>query len=832
VPIWARLVVAVAGCRVLIATALYLSGQSYPAALPLPPGLYLALTAAFGGLGITLVAANRRDVRAAWLGGVFVLGAVPLSAPFLAGRPIAELGWLRLVRPDTFLPALLLGFVSAFPSPMTGRGGRLAQQATGAAALLGLALAVLNLSVLFTPAGGRVGAWRAVLVPVAGAGSLYYPLVFGLCTAAFALLLTRARGARASERRQVMLFAGGFVGGSLPLVIQASLEAIPAYYAFVHRPGIEQAVGVIVFGALGTIPFVTAYSVLFDRVVELRFVLRAALQYALARYSIVFLALVPFLALAFFVVMHRDEPLTGLMTGTRPLVLAAVAIAGAFALRYRDGLLDAVDRRFFREQYDPQQLLDGFAGEILRAGTTADLETSVGRIADRAFHADAKLFVANEVLGVYERPTSGGETISLGGILASLASADPAPMDVDPSDVYSPFRRLPPDEQRWLLDGELRLLLALRSAHGQPTALLALTSKRSGLPYSDADRRLLSALGSAAALTLQNLRLRSATPDPLMPAARECRRCQQLHAPEAQACTCGGSLRDAPAPFVLRGVYQLERRIGGGGMGVVYQARDLNLDRVVAVKTLPRTTVEAAVRLRREARAMAAVAHPNLAVIHGVETWRDIPFLVQEYLAGGTLAERIRRGPLSPSAALDLAITLAGALDALHRAGLVHRDVKPSNIGFTAGGDVKLLDFGLARQLAGMPGALDATTETGPPRWRSPSITDQVLVGTPAYMSPEAILGRPAEPAFDIWSLCVVLYESMTGTRPFDGRDAIDMAELLGAGRFAPPSRLADACPPAMDEFFERAFNARVNERPGTAGALRRDLDELRRVGN
>ena len=159
----------------------------------------------------------------------------------------------------------------------------------------------------------------------------------------------------------------------------------------------------------------------------------------------------------------------------------------------------------------------------------------------------------------------------------------------------------------------------------------------------------------------------------------------------------GGTLIVSAAPHTLRGVYRFDRRLGSGGMGVVYLARDLNLDRPVAIKTLPSVTPEQAARLRVEARAMAAVHHPNLAVIHGVETWQGTPFLIQEFLPGGTLSDRLRGGPLAIDAALRLCGTIAEALDQLHSAGIIHRDVKPSNIGFTDRDVPKLFDFGLAK---------------------------------------------------------------------------------------------------------------------------------------
>jgi len=148
---------------------------------------------------------------------------------------------------------------------------------------------------------------------------------------------------------------------------------------------------------------------------------------------------------------------------------------------------------------------------------------------------------------------------------------------------------------------------------------------------------------------------------------------------------------------------------------------------------------------------MARVAHPALAEIHGVESWRGRPFLVVEFLRGGTLADRLRDGPVPEPAAVAIGVGVAEALAALHGAGYLHGDVKPSNIGFTADGLPKLLDFGLAR------GPNDAT----------------VAGGTLRYLSPEVLTGRPADEADDVWSLCVVLYEMVSGAHPFAG-DGID----------------------------------------------------------
>ena len=827
-PIWPRVLVAIAAGRVVFTFALYFSGASEIGFRPpLPLAVYAVLAATFCVMGLTLVAANRHDVRALWLGGAFVLASTQLSTPLVPGSAAGEFEWLLAIRVDAFLPALLWRFAAEFPSGLTGRPARAARLAWQAAAVIGLLLLLVSLSSLaWTPAGGS-GDWRAPFTRLVGDRSVYYLLVYGLGVAAFPLLILRAHHARENERQRVFLFTAGLVGGSMPLVLQVILETIPSYSAFAHRPGAELAVGVILFGALAAVPFVTAYSVLFDRVVELRVVLRAALQYGLARYTILGVTMVPFAALLFFVVNHREEPLTALLSGPRPIVLGVMASAGFATLKLRRRWLAALDRRYFREQHDAKRTLERLAGDALRVVDARDLDARIREAIERALHADAVLFVADEERGVFRRPEGGTDAISTTAILVKLASADKSPMDIDPNNDRSPFRRLPVDEQRWLLDGAFRLLLALLSADGRPVGLLALTQKRSGLEYADEDRQLLAAVGAATSLALDNLRLRSTPAAVPAPAALECPACTRLSRPDAAACACGSPLVVSSAPYLLRGVYRLESRIGTGGMGVVYLARDLELDRPVAVKTLPRVTSGGVARLRAEARAMAAIVHPNLAVVHGIESWRGIPFLVEEYLPGGTLADRLVPGPLAVGDALDLGITLADVLACLHDAGIVHRDVKPSNIGFTQAGVVKLLDFGLARLVGAAAADSEDSTTSGADRTGSLRSSEHQLVGTPPYMAPEALLGHRPRPAFDLWSLAVLLYESLTGRRPFRGRDA---EQLVIPDEAPPPSTLRAGCATEIDGYFARAFSPDAASRQPHAKAVGIELQRLRSV--
>jgi len=269
-------------------------------------------------------------------------------------------------------------------------------------------------------------------------------------------------------------------------------------------------------------------------------------------------------------------------------------------------------------------------------------------------------------------------------------------------------------------------------------------------------------------------------------------------------------------------------------MGVVYRARDLALGRMVAIKTLPRVSPEEAAYLRREARAMAALSHPNLAVIFGAETWRGTPMLVVEYLGGGTLADRLRLGRASQGEVIELGLTLTDALEHIHRVGILHSDIKPANIGFTTHNVPKLLDFGLAhlfresqrRSSSDLPPNISSrTSDLDFEKW---SVVSSRFAGTPVYMSPEAINARPPSPSFDLWSLAVVLYEALAGVNPFAADTLMDVYEKVTKVGAPDLRTYRDDLPAPLAEFFAEALSLDVRRRPATAIALRERLSVLR----
>jgi Tol biopolymer transport system component len=229
-------------------------------------------------------------------------------------------------------------------------------------------------------------------------------------------------------------------------------------------------------------------------------------------------------------------------------------------------------------------------------------------------------------------------------------------------------------------------------------------------------------------------------------------------------------------PGTLVGPYEIVTAIGAGGMGEVYRATDTNLKRSVAIKVLPASVAGDADRLarfQREAETLGALNHPNIAAIYGLERTPDVTALVMELVEGEDLSQRIARGAILLPEALSIAKQIAEALEAAHEQGIIHRDLKPANIKVRADGTVKVLDFGLAKTIEPRSSSADAAALANSPTITRPDALTAVgmILGTAAYMSPEQAKGRAADRRSDVWAFGVVLYEMLTGQRPFKGDD-------------------------------------------------------------
>lgn len=742
-------------------------------------------------LGIVL-AWRRTEDRSALLGAWLLASLSVVMAPLMPRSfaaswrelptPLGLLMWPAAISSLLTTP-LLLAFFARVPRPVLST--RALALAIVPAGLLAIFVARWLTLAVYDPQGAtQLPAPRWLMV----AGPLLAPLYF---IGAIALLLVNLRRLDdVNERRRARVLLVGMIAGAIALVpIAATLagEQMSSSFGFVVNPATLSST-IALFSIL---PLSLTYATVRHRLFDLRIIMRLGLQYALARGLL--LALLPIAAIALVVdlLLHGDQPLRAILAerGWAYLLLSGLALA---AYTQRGKWMAVLDRRFFRERYLAQQVLRQVVDDVARSRA---LDEAAGRVLTKiesALHPRVAALLVREPAAqqfayIATTPAQTLPPLPADSAIVRIARALARPLVLD-TEGRGLRRDLPADDQAWLTRTGIELIVPVAVTDNVREVLLALGPRLSEEPYTAEDLELLSAIAASLALIDRSDSTRERA----------------------------GLPRRAERPGKLAARYRLERLIGEGGMGSVWEGVDELLDRPVAVKLLKEEVTadsEALQRFRREAQSAARLSHHNIVVVHdfGIDAQR--PFLVMERLVGRTLRQRlIAEHRLSAGDAVEMMAGTAAGIDAAHAQKLAHRDLKPENIFLCAGGakpHVKILDFGIARDTG--VSTTSANTSSG------------AVAGTFLYMGPEQLAGGTPSPAWDIWALAVIAYEMLSGAHPLQQPcvatplTPFDWAQALASRRLTPIAAHVPDAPPAWSAFFERALALDADRRPATA---------------
>ena len=766
---------------------------------------------AVSGLVLTLSAAGDGATRALavaflGIGAAFVQAFPPQPVPWLP-RSVRWLWVFSLSLPGDL--ALLVGawqFIATFPKVESGAAAdRLVRRVAPFVTFAAVVMLLANVTRSAMAAAHRptsVVGWLSR----ANRDSLYWPVFFGLLVIAIPLAAAKARLACREERGAVRRLLVCLLIGLLPLTVLAATGASSrTAAAFLRQATVAPAATALVFLGLWSLPVTTGLVVLSSRVLPLASIARHAVRYALARSTLTVTMVGPLAAAMGRMIASRDQTIDEFLArgGSTWLLLAG---ASALLLIVRQRTLEWCDRWFNRHRPEStvvvQALISGARrqtdvfrlGQLLATSLTDYCSPSAVVVLTRLADLDALTPIVGEAA-----------SIPLASAVGELLQTSPSALELA-SGAGEGIADLLPAAERAQFEA-FALITPLMARGERLVGAVCLGPLSNGQRYRAEEVATIEAISAAIGESFSSL-LEAASDLSDVPAepAAECERCGVIVDSRAEACRCGGSLIPSLLPKRL-GHFTVTRRLGSGGMGVVYEAFDEELNRVVALKTLPEVGHAELRQLKEEARTMAQARHPALATVFGFESSPPVPRIIVEYLAGGTLEHRLKQGPLSEDAVTSVGLSLSDALAYLHDNGILHRDIKPSNVGFTQSGETKLLDFGVATR----------------------SDSDSPAAGTLLYVAPEVISGAAMTAASDLWSLAVLLCEAWLGAHPLAALTKEEQLRRLRLGQLwsaVPPDRLAAAS--SLAGILERALDPDPARRLETAAAFQQELLKAR----
>jgi hypothetical protein len=808
-------------CGLIVIAIALRSGEA-----PVARNPQLVLMCAFATASAWLASATSRDPRTLFLLAWFATITSLFARSSVTGLPglrasVFDLTF-RGVFLEAFAPACLWQFALCFPRVQRfAQFDLVARRAASASWVLGAALFSLNLVAAYNPI--ELGAWQVFLR--SDPSSLFWKIITLAMIPAVGTILIRSRRAPLAERRKVGRLALAIALGTAPfLALGFAVSILPDVNRWLMSASLAERfwLDLIVVSGLAATPLLSTLAVIVDRPFEFHAVFGRPAVYAFARKLVTSLAFTPFAVMGILLYQQRHASIAAIFSSARAVPLILCAVTGSFLIATRSRMLSALDRRLSQRAAEHHQQLARALDRVRLARGVREVVGVLQQELRRGTGADTVTVLLPDGVGGFADP---GQTtlFPLDSSLIAILRETTAPVDVSAD---GDLRALLPSQDRaWVTACDIALLAAIKHRDEAIAAVVVFGPTRGGRPFDPADQWLVTTLTSAAAAAwveddaTDGHGARQEPHSGEGEAAFECPRCGAVSDAATLPCACQLPAILAALPAHLGDTFVIRRRLGAGGMGVVYLARDTVLDRDVALKTLPELTPGAVARLRDEARAMAALNHETLATIYGLELWRRTPVLVVEYLPKGTLARKLIEGPLSTGETIDLGIRVVRALASMHARGLLHRDLKPSNVGFTATGLPKLLDFGLA--VLTEPASVSRQREDGEESRPAPP------AGTPAYLPPEAYRGATAGPAFDLWALSVVLLEAISGSNPFAGASRVGTSHRVGTLHRPDLSVHLRTFSIDLSTFFERALDRNPEARFRSASQMLSALERL-----
>ncbi len=590
------------------------------------------------------------------------------------------------------------------------------------------------------------------------------------------------------------------------------------------------------------VPPAYAYAILRHRVIPISFIIRRGIQYLLAKNVLRFLIALPLIGLTLAILTNPGRTLSDILFRNSLYFYVTVMIAAAVSFLFRRRLNNWVDRKFFREQYNQEKILRGLIEDVKRFDSVPEMSRLVSRKVESALHPERIfLFYREEEsrdlsLGYSSGAAAEGlripEEFRLLRLLEGQAGAQDFP--------FPQKNNLPGGEEEWLAGLGTRLIVPLVGTVDRLAGLFLLGEKKSEVPYTARDRDLLESLAGQVALVYENAQLKERVDrerkikhevlgrfeERHINLLKECLRCGACFDSSALTCDKDGSelTFSMPVERTVEGRYRLERLVGRGGMGAVYEATDLRLNRQVAVKILSGKMFgnrEALRRFEREAQTSARLSHPNIITVYDYGVLgTGGAYLVMELISGETLAALIKReGCVPPQTAADCFNQVLEGIKAAHAAGVIHRDLKPDNVLISKGENgqphVRILDFGLAKI------RLSELTDTNSPT--DLATTPGTVMGTIGYMSPEQLTGEVVDERSDLFSVGVMVVEALTGRRPFSGKTYHELLTSILHGAFHLPIDSPEA--ERLDAVLQKCMAKDRGDRFSSAAEMQRELE-------